>query len=494
METTNLNKEEIQSLVDNFITDNANQIEKISQENPLLFDSVTNILSFISTKLGTREGGIELPKFEPKEEVVLTNVEVKESGLKMGICYIQNNNINSYKIGFYQVESIDKNGKDLLLYNKNNLNNSFNISFNDFQKLLKNGDVAYVQNLNFDTLYEKEFQDGAKIIFELSTTPLMNHIQINYDEEFTIQDSDNNKSYRLSKAKAFDIEASSEISVEILGNKRVLTTYAYKQSILESLSFQVGQGFIKVIENAKSTASNVSWDKENILCYVKQDLFGLQNGFYSLSYSESRNETKFVDNLGIQKNPNMSYSELERLKQLGDIIVYDNIRLNDGNNVYYFEENKNILLKIKLSTNNGMVLIYLLDGLNKPLPQPYIFTINYNYDGDVEAGSFVVYKNSGKENFLKTISRRISEKEIVLVPESSPIVQTLFPQPQQTTTTATTTTTAKKGKKALSQDQKDRIAEIKLEIEGLELIADDDDDAKAEIEKLKNEIKQIKNS
>ena len=492
METKNLNKEEIQSLVDNFITDNANQIEKISQENPLLFDSVTNILSFISTKLGTREGGIELPKFEPKEEVISTNDAVKESGLKMGICYIKNNNINSYKIGFYQVESIDKNGKDLLIYNKNNLNNSFNISYNDFQKLIKNGDVAYAQNLNFDTLYEKEFKHG-KLIFELRTTPLMNHIQINYDREFIISDANGKTSYRLSKEKAFDIDASSEISVEIMRIKSVLTTYDYNVSILEQLNFQVGQGIIKVLENSSSIASNVFWDKENILCYVKQDLFGLQNGFYSLSYSESRNETKFVDNLGIQKNPNMSYSELERLKQLGDIIVYDNIQINDANNVYYFEENKNISLKIKLSTNNGMVLIYLLDRLNKP-PQPYIFTINYNYDGGVEAGSFVVYKNSGKENFLKTISRRISEKEIVLVPESSPIVQTLFPQPQQTTTTATTTTTAKKGRKALSQDQKDRIAEIKLEIEGLELIADDDDDAKQEIEKLKNELKQIKNS
>jgi hypothetical protein len=308
METTNLNKEEIQSLVDNFITNNVNEIQKISQDNPLLFESVTNILSFISTKLGTREGGVEIPK----------------------------------------------------------------------------------------------------------------------------------------------------------------------------------------VEEPISSTSNVLWDKENILCYVKQDLFGLPKGFYSLSYSESRNETKFFDNFGIKKTTKITFSELTTLSILGDIIIYHFLELNDGSNIYYFEEDKNILLEIVPNTNSDMVSILLVDKFKA---QTDTFNIYNEYNGDIKIGSFVVYKDSSKEDFLTSISIRISKNEIVLAPKSSTIVQTLYPQTQQATTNANTaTTTAKKGRKALSQAQKDRIAEIKLEIEGLELIADDDDDAKEEIEKLKNEIKQIKNS
>jgi len=304
--SNNLNKEEIQSLVDNFITNNVNEIQKISQDNPLLFESVTNILSFISTKLGTREGGIEIPK----------------------------------------------------------------------------------------------------------------------------------------------------------------------------------------VEEPISTTSNVSWDVENILCYVPKDLFGLPNGFYALSYSESNDEVKFVDYKGIQRTNKITFAEFRHLRDNGSIIVYDTIQLNDGSNIYYFQENKNILLEIVLNTDNlDIVSILLVDKLEIVTTR---YDISYDYNGDVKVGSFVVYEHSGKENFLTTIWRRISAKGIVLAPKSSPIVQTFYPQKQQTTTTATTT--AKKGRKALSQDQKDRIAEIKLEIEGLELIAEDDDDAKEEIQKLKNELKQIKNS
>jgi len=309
METTNLNKEEIQSLVDNFITNNVNEIQKISQDNPLLFESVTNVLSFISTKLGTREGGVEIPK----------------------------------------------------------------------------------------------------------------------------------------------------------------------------------------VEEPISSTSNVLWDKENILCYVKQDLFGLPKGFYSLSYSESRNETKFFDNFGIKKTTKITFSELTTLSLIGNIIIYHFLELNDGSNIYYFEEDKNILLEIVPNTNSDMVSILLVDKFKA---QTDTFNIYYDYNRDVRIGSFVVYKDLSKEDFLTSISIRISKNEIVLAPKSSTIVQTLHPQKQQATTIAniSTTSTAKKGRKALSQAQKDRIAEIKLEIEGLELIADDDDDAKEEIEKLKNELKQIKNS
>jgi hypothetical protein len=486
METKNLNKEEIQSLVDNFITNNVNEIQKISQDNPLLFESVTNILSFISTKLGTREGAIEIPKVEQPISSTLNAIE--EDLIDIGLCYLKNYNVLNKTSGFYELKSTKEEGNVQFIFE--NASDSFTISYDEFGQLLENDDVKIFKNLKLETIYVKELKDGAKIIFKIEPTYSLGILRLQYGEEFKVANRDTKQiSYRFQYSKDFNINFSDEISFEINGVKRFLTSGNLNKTILEQLDIEIQDGGIKVLENAPSTTSNVSWDKENILCYVKEDLFGLGYGFYSLSYSESRNEVKFVDNFDVQKNPNMNYSELVRLMKLGDVIIYNTIQLNDGSNIYYFEEDKNILLEIVLNTNSSMVSILLVDKFKA---QTANYNIYYDYDGDVEIGSFIVYKHSGKEDFLTSIWRRIAEKEIVLAPKNSNIVQTLYPQTQQATTTATTT--AKKGRKALSQDQKDRISEIKLEIEGLELIADDDDDAKEEIEKLKNEIKQIKNS
>jgi len=489
METTNLNKEEIQSLVDNFITNNVNEIQKISQDNPLLFESVTNILSFISTKLGTREGAIEIPKVE--EPISSTFYEVVEDFINIGLCYIKENNVFGKEAGFYSLKSTKEKGNVKFIFENNSTNQLLYLDYDEFGQLTKKDDVIVFSELYLDTLYEKEFKDGSKITFKIETTLSPRHLNIFYGEKVKMVNLSNKETdYILKKQKGINIYDSDEIKVNINGIKRILTYGGYNETILGELTQQIKDGQIKVLEIAPSNTSNVLWDKENILCYVPKDLFGLPNGFYALSYSESNDEVKFVDYKGIQWANKITFAEFRHLRANGSIIVYNTIQLNNGSNIYYFEEDKNILLEIVLNTDYfDMVSILLVDKLEVVSAR---YDISYDYNGDVKVGSFVVYEYSGKEDFLTSIWRRIAEKEIVLAPKSSPIVQTLYPQKQQTTTTATTT--AKKGRKALSQDQKDRIAEIKLEIEGLELIADDDDDAKEEIEKLKNEIKQIKNS
>lgn len=490
METTNLNKEEIQSLVDNFITNNVNEIQKISQENPLLFESVTNILSFISTKLGTREGAIEIPKVE--EPIPSKPYEYEEDFINIGLCYIKKSNLFGIgkEFGFYSLKSTKESGNVKFIFENNSTNQLFNLDYDEFVEALSKDYIVVFSKLYLDTLYEKEFQDGSKITFKIETTSSPKDLNIFYGEKVKMVNlSTNETDYILKNEKKISVYDFDELKVSINGIKRILTYGNYNKTILEELTEQIKDAQIKVLEIAPSTILNITWDKENILCYVKQDLFGLPRGFYSLSYSESRNEVQLFDNFGIKKTTKITYSELTTLRALGDIIIYNTIQINDGSNIYYFEEDKNILLEIVPSTNIDMVSILLVDKFKA---QTANYNIYYDYDGDVEIGSFIVYKHSGKEDFLTSIWRRIAEKEIVLAPKSSTIVQTLHPQKQQKTTTATST--AKKGRKALTQDQKDRIAEIKLEIEGLELIADNDDDAKEEIEKLKNEIKQIKNS
>ena len=243
--SNNLNKEEIQSLVDNFITNNVNEIQKISQDNPLLFESVTNILSFISTKLGTREGAIEIPKVEIKPEIPLAVEKevVNNDILKLGIVYVKEFNVLSMDLGFYELQSNRKNLKLEFIFQ--NGSTSFKLSYYEVEKLKSNDDLIIFDLLFFDKIYYFEF-NKKNVWFKLEPTFELDTLEIQYGEEFFMVNLDTNGHIPIFRySKDFKVGFMGEISVDVDGQK----SFIYKDSdnlpILARLQSSIEEGLIK---------------------------------------------------------------------------------------------------------------------------------------------------------------------------------------------------------------------------------------------------------
>lgn len=257
---TKTNKEEVQQLVDNFIINNATEIQRISQDNPLLFDSVTNILSFISTKLGTREGAFEIPKVETKPE----NNDI----LKLGLVYVKNFNVISMESGFYELQTNKKNQKLEFIFK--NGNTSLNLDVSSFEKLKNNDDFKLFSALFFDKIYYFIF-NGKKVWFKLEPTFELDTLRMQYGEELIIHHIGNGTEYDtyfFKYSKDFKVAFMRDISVDIDGE----TAYIYKANsslpILEALQMRIQGGIVKeyipqvpTSTNTTSTASTTTPQK-----------------------------------------------------------------------------------------------------------------------------------------------------------------------------------------------------------------------------------------
>ena len=265
--SNNSNKEEIQLLVDNFITSNATEIQKISQDNPLLFDSVTNILSFISTKLGTREGAIEIPKFEEPTPLVVEKELVNNDILKLGLVYVKNFNVLSMESGFYELQTNKKNPLEFIFKNGNT---SLKFDYYEVEKLKNNDDFILFDVLFFDKIYYFEF-NRKKVWFKLEPTFELDTLRMQYGEEFIIHHIGGGTEYEnyfFKYSKDFKVGFMRDISVDIDGQ----TAYIYKGNsslpILEALQIRIKGGLVKeyihpvpLSTNTTSTASTTTPQK-----------------------------------------------------------------------------------------------------------------------------------------------------------------------------------------------------------------------------------------
>lgn len=266
----NSNKEEVQQLVDNFIINNATEIQKISQDNPLLFDSVTNILSFISTKLGTREGAIEIPKVETKPETPLAVEKevVKDDIVRYGIVYLKNRNILSKDSGFFELKSYKNKINEEFIFENGSY--SFTLSYDDFDKLNNNDDFILFDVLFFDKIYYFEF-NGKKVWFKLEPTFELDTLRMQYGEKLIIHHIGGGTEYDtyfFKYSKDFKVSFMGDISVDIDGQ----TAYIYKGNpslpILEALQMRISGGIVKeyipqvpLSTNTTSTASTTTPQK-----------------------------------------------------------------------------------------------------------------------------------------------------------------------------------------------------------------------------------------
>ena len=244
--SNNSNKEEVQQLVDNFIINNATEIQKISQDNPLLFDSVTNILSFISTKLGTREGAIEIPKVEIKPEtpLVVKKEVVNNDILKLGIVYVKEFNVLSMDSGFYELQSNKKNPLEFIFQNGST---SFKLSYYESEKLKSNDDLIIFDLLFFDKIYYFEF-NKKNVWFKLEPTFELETLRIQYGEEFIIHHIGGGTEYEtyfFKYSKDFKVGFMGEISVDVDGQKAFIYKKSDNLPILGRLQSSIEKGLIK---------------------------------------------------------------------------------------------------------------------------------------------------------------------------------------------------------------------------------------------------------
>jgi hypothetical protein len=83
-----MNKAMVQDLLDNFVMKNETNFDRVSDENPILYNAVIDALDFLSVRFGT---GVHIPKIEkeePKIEKEEPNIEKEKVSLNVGDYFI----------------------------------------------------------------------------------------------------------------------------------------------------------------------------------------------------------------------------------------------------------------------------------------------------------------------------------------------------------------------------------------------------------------------
>jgi len=78
-----MNKAMVQDLLDNFVMKNEKNFDRVSDENPILYNAVIDALDFLSVRFGT---GVHIPKIEKEEP----KIEKEKVSLNVGDYFINN--------------------------------------------------------------------------------------------------------------------------------------------------------------------------------------------------------------------------------------------------------------------------------------------------------------------------------------------------------------------------------------------------------------------
>jgi hypothetical protein len=302
----NLSNEQVQIILDDFVVDNAEDINEVQNTNPVLYDAVIDALNYISKKFGTQDK-LEIPETITKVEEVL-EISTKEKAEKkstfdVGDLFF----IGGFPKDVYFIKDISQIKIDFKRIPRSNALTE-SMATDDFKRLIEDKSIIFLPNAN-----ELTFEVGDLLINQIGDVSRVDYI---------------------------DFNTNSVILVTQIGGRNVSQKTMYLTDVVD----KIDEGILRV-EKVGSFQSNPAPQKQSTL--VVGDIIRGMGGFFEVVSID--NDTIYFDKL--DNNFKASYVPIKTAEESLSDGTWKKVRRPQRGDVFKSSIGKEYIIR-NISTSN----------------------------------------------------------------------------------------------------------------------------------------------